>query len=154
MDVITGEFKDLSSCFLLNVHYNGRIALLAGHKIYSLVQLTNNLTYSLTPKQSGLGDISDNTHVQDIKFNKGTKHNLIAEASDDNIILHDCTVNLNLNKSSTFLAHRRSITCLDWNDQNDLLGKHGRTYKHHFTRNLTILFYRRLLVFCICFYRS
>ena len=97
MDVITGEFKDLSSCFLLNVHYNGRIAILAGHKIYSLVQLSNNLTYSLTPKQSGLGDISDNTHVQDIKFNKGTKHNLIAEASDDNIILHDCTVNFNFN---------------------------------------------------------
>ena len=137
MDVITGEFKDLSSCFLLNVHYNGRIAILAGNKIYGLVQLSNNLTYSLTPKQSGLGDISDNTHIQDIKFNKGTKHNLIAEASDDNIILHDCTVNLNLNKSSTFLAHRRSITCLDWNDQNDLLGKNARTYKH-FTRNLIL----------------
>ena len=123
MDVITGEFKDLASCFLLNVNYAGTLAVLAGNKVYGLVQLNNNLSYSAT-KRLRQGNNSHNHQIQDIKFCKGNKPNIIAEASTNKIILHDCIAELETKKRTEFDAHKRDITCIDWNEQTDLLGKY------------------------------
>ena len=123
MDVSTGEFKDLASCFLLNVNRPGTLAVLAGHKVYGLVKLNNNLSHILTMKRLGQGSNSHNQQIQDIKFCKGQNHNIIAEASTNKIILHDCTTEMEVTKKSEFRAHTRDITCIDWSEQSDLLGR-------------------------------
>ena len=123
MDVSTGEFKDLASCFLLNVNRPGTLAVLAGSKVYGLVKLDNNLSHAVTTKRSGHGSNVPNQPIQDIKFCKGQTHNIIAEASTNKIILHDGSTQLEIKKSSEFCAHARDITCIDWSEQTDLLGR-------------------------------
>ena len=123
MDVITGEFKDLASCFLLNVNQSGSLAVLAGHKVYGLVQLYHDLSYYVTTRRLEQGTNNNTLPIQDIKFGKGKTHNIIAEASANNVILHDCTVKLELKKSIEFCAHKRDVTSIDWSEKTDLLGK-------------------------------
>ena len=80
MNVVTGEFKDLSSCFLLNVNYTGTLAVLAGHKACGLVQLDSTSPYVIA-KRSGKGAYTHSRQVQDVKFQKGHDHNVFAEAA-------------------------------------------------------------------------
>ena len=124
MDVCTGEFKDLASCFLLNVNRPGELAILAGHKIYGLVKLGHELSLRETKKRLGQNSNCPNSQIQDIKFCKGQRHNLIAEATTNRIILYDYTTDLNIDRSTEFRSHTRDITCIDWNEQTDLLGKY------------------------------
>ena len=120
MNVVTGEFKDLSSCFLLNVNYTGTLAVLAGHKVCGLIQL-NSISPYVIAKRSGKGPNSYSYPVQDIKFQKGYDQNVIAEASENKLILHDCTQELDPTKSIEFYAHKRIITSIDWNVNTNLL---------------------------------
>ena len=101
MNVVTGEFKDLASCFLLNVNYSGTLAVLAGHKVCGLVQL-NSISPYVIARRSGKGSNSQFHPVQDIKFQKGHDQNVIAEASANKVILHDCTQELDPSKSIEF----------------------------------------------------
>ena len=121
MDVITGDFKDLASCFLLNINRSGNLAVLAGHNIYGLVKLDTNLT-QVTKK---LRETASPT-LQDIKFCKGQSDNIVAEASGNSILLHDVNTELVLQKKAEFRAHTRDLTSIDWNEQKDLLGKNGQ----------------------------
>ena len=120
MNVVTGEFKDLASCFLLNVNYSGTLAVLAGHKVCGLVQL-NGISPFVIAKRSGKSSNCQYHPVQDIKFQKGHDPNIIAEASANKLILHDCTQELNPTKSIEFYAHKRNITSIDWNGKTNLL---------------------------------
>ena len=120
MNVVTGEFKDLASCFLLNVNYSGTLAVLAGHKVCGLVQL-NSISPYVIARRSGKGSNSQYHPVQDIKFQKGHDQNVIAEASANKVILHDCTQELDPSKSIEFYAHKRNITSIDWNGNTNLL---------------------------------
>ena len=95
--------------------------MLAGHKVYGLVNINNTLSYSAT-KRRRQGNNSHNHSIQDIKFSKGNNPNIIAEASSNKIILHDCIAEFEAKKSVEFHAHKRDITCIDWNEQNDLIG--------------------------------
>ena len=123
MDVSTGEFKDLACCFLLNVNRPGTLAVLASHKLYGLVKLDDDLSQFRTTKRVEHGNNWQNQRIQDIKFGKRQSVNLIAEASTNKINLLDCTNDLQVMKNSEFYAHARDITSIDWNEQNDLLGK-------------------------------
>ena len=115
MNVVTGEFKDLASCFLLNVNYAGNLAVLAGHKVCGLVQLDTTIPYVIA-KRSGKGANTHSRQVQDVKFQKGNNYNVFAEASANKLTLHDCTQELDPTKSIEFYAHKRNITSIDWNE--------------------------------------
>ena len=120
MNVVTGEFKDLSSCFLLNVNYTGTLAVLAGHKACGLVQLDSTSPYVIA-KRSGKGAYTHSRQVQDVKFQKGHDHNVFAEAAANKLILHDCTQELDPTKSIEFYAHKRNINSIDWKENTNLL---------------------------------
>ena len=65
MDVVTGEFKDLSSCQLLSLSRDGRSALLCGRRTYGLISICDNL--QLETKVARKKSTDD---VNDIKFSR------------------------------------------------------------------------------------
>ena len=140
MDVCTGEFKDLASCFLLNVNRTGHLAILAGHKVYGLVKLDQNLSLLQTTKRLWQNSNCPNSQIQDVKFSKGPRDNFIAEATTNKIILYDYTTDLNIDRSTEFRSHTRDITCIDWNEQTDLLGKYGSIYYAMNYRSRDVIF--------------
>ena len=72
MDVITGEFRDLSGCNLLALNRDGRKALLCGKRTYGLISICDPL--QLVTKVPRDQFSKKNCEVTDVKFSRSGTH--------------------------------------------------------------------------------
>ena len=107
-DVITGEFKDLSSCHALTLSRGGRTALLSGKRLYGLVTIADTLTLNAKIARKS-------KHVlRDLKFSR-LRDDLLAEASDHRLVLLSvASGSLLADPDQSPRLHSREISCLDW----------------------------------------
>ena len=118
MDVITGEFKDLSCCHRLTLSRDGRTALLAGKKVYGLVSLNDvPVAHAVKVNRKSKGQLWD------VKYSR-LRDDLVAEATDDRLILMTVVSGgIKPEPGQSARVHTREISSIDWHPiQHNLIG--------------------------------